>query len=389
MEFSLTKEELMSPLQKVMGVVDKKQLQAVLSFVLLNFNDNELIVTATDLDLELSAKNETIPQSSIGKLLLPGRKLLDICKSLPDKSIIKFKQEDNNKVSLIVNRSRFTLSSLEPDDFPIKQNSDSGFSFSIAKNLLRNLIGYTSFAIAQQDVRHYLMGMLWEFKKHTFNAVSTDGHRLAKASYIDSKIFPNHPLSVIVPRKSVLELQRLLDDEDGDISVQITTNTITIDADSFNFSTKLIDSKFPDYNRVFPEREGAFNVFIERDLLRDVLTRVSILSNEKHKAVRLCFSENQLVIAANNQEHEQAEEVLEIAYNNEPLEICINYSYLIDVLQRITTPKVMFYLRKSNTPVLLTEFVEHESSESDDESDTQKSQSLIDRPEFIIMPMCL
>ncbi len=387
MEFEITKEELLRPLQKVIGVVDKKQLQPILSFVLLTFNDNELVVSATDLDIELSAKNQICPQNYIGKLVLPARKLLDICKSLPDNSKIKISKNDNERVTLLINRSRFTLLSQSPEEYPLKNDQISGFSFEITQSDLKSLLNNTSFAIAQQDVRHYLMGMLWEFTKHRFKVVATDGHRLATSSYLSKKIFPNYPVSLIMHRKGIGELSKLLDEGDGVILIHVNERLAMIETDTLCFTTKLIDAKFPDYSRVFPDSEGASFVELDKNNLKDILSRVSVLSNEKHRAVRFCFSENLLVIAANNQEQEQAEEVIEIVFNGLPLEICFNYSYLLDVLLKVPTDKIRLQLKKANTPVLITPvYIKNTNFE---EPSSSEGEDLVCDVSYIIMPMCL
>ena len=250
MEFELTKEELLQPLHKVVGVLDKKHLQPILSCVLLTFSDNELTISATDLDIELSSKIEITPQNDIGKIALPGRKLLDICKSLPEGSTIKLKEVINDQVVLLANKTRFTLSKLNAADFPLQKDIVSGFSFELPQVILKNMLNLTSFSIAQQDVRHYLMGMLWEFSKHQFRAVATDGHRLATVDYTSKSLNPAAVIKAIVPRKSIHELSRLLDDENDDVSLHVTDNYIQIATSSLIFTTKLIDSTFPDYNRV-------------------------------------------------------------------------------------------------------------------------------------------
>lgn len=390
MEFHITKEELIQPLQKVAGIVDKKQTQPILSSVLLTFCDNELIISATDLDIELSAKIEITPQQYVGKLALPCRKLLDICKSLPEHSKIKLTEADNGQVILLSNKTRFTLSKLNVDEFPLKNDKVSGFYFSMSRSKLKNLLHCTSFAIAQQDVRHYLMGMLWEFTKHQFKVVATDGHRLATANLKNNAIVPNYPLKVIVPRKGINELLRLLDSEDGDISLQVSSNSIQIETNSLCFTTKLIDSQFPDYNRVFPSADGAHYVEIDKEQLKNILTRVSILSNEKHRAVRFCFAGNQLVITANNQEQEQAEELIELPYEVTALDICFNYGYLMDVLIKTSSSKIKMQLKQANTPILITPMVgESMSLEDSKPVEAMVDNDLLDSISYIIMPMCL
>ncbi len=396
MEFLITKEELLRPLQQVIGVVDKKMLQPVLSFVLLTFNDNELIISATDLDIQLCAKIAIAPQQQIGSVLLPGKKLFDICKLLPDNSQIKLsiatdkkyadEQVGNSgedyygKATLTANRSRFTLAIQDPNSFPLKQEQLNGFNFTISQQKLKNILNATAFAIATQDVRHYLLGMLWEFTQNEYKAVATDGHRLAMASFTDEKISPQILTKIIMPRKSVMELIRLLEDNDNsDVFINITERSAQIETNDLIFTTKLLSVQFPDYRKVFPSTDDSCIVEIEKDQLKQILSRVSILSNEKHRAVRLCFSENQLVIATNNPEQEQAEELIEVSYTRDPLEICFNIGYLIDVLNKITTDKIKLQLKQANTPALLAPAVDQQ------EGDSQIHSEIV----YIIMPMSL
>lgn len=391
MEFEITRDELLKPLQQVAGVVDKKQLQPILSFVLLTFNDNELIVSATDLDIQLCAKISIAPQAEMGKLVLPCRKLLDICKLLPDNSNIKLKYiksdtDNNSKVIITSNRSRFTLSTLDPDDFPLKTEQLNGFSIAIPQNKLRSLLNATSFAIPQQDVRHYLMGMLWEFNQHEFRVVASDGHRLAMASYSDSKIFPNCQIKVIMPRKSISELFRLLEAGDSDIFINISDKSAQITTNELTFTTKLVDAHFPSYMNVFSSVTEPYTIEIEKENLKNILNRVAILSNEKHRAVRFCFSDNQVVIAANNPEHEQAEELLEIIYNYSPLEVCFNVTYLLDVLNKIPTNKIILQLKQATTPVLITPFAINELPNVNNSEEAIKDLASCS---YIIMPMFL
>lgn len=389
MNFSLSKEDLLIPLQQVIGVVDKKNLQPILSFVLLEFVDNEMIITATDLDIELSAKVNIEPQNSIGKLVLPAKKTLDICKSLPDNSRLNISYDKNNNKKVIIscNKSKFSLSTLdlEQENFPrSKKKEIKGFSFSILQNKLKEMLNATSFAIAPQDVRHYLMGMLWEFNHNEFKTVASDGHRLALGQLFDKGIFPNNQIRVIIPKKSINELLRLLDDGDNnDIIATIEGQSVQIVTNNIVFVTKTIDHQFPDYKKAFVNKDNMTAVDIDKSELKQLLLRVAILTNEKNRAVRLCFNAGQLVALANNPDQEEAEESINIDSKEVSLEICLNVGYLLDVINKIHTDKIRLYLKEKNTPVLITPA--YESGDSGD-SDNSITNSIFD---YIIMPMCL
>lgn len=352
MKFSISREALLRPLTLVAGVVERRQTLPVLSNVLIEVQDAQLSLTGTDLEVELIGRTAPTQVDEPGSATVPARKLMDICKSLPDQSEISFALEDGRAV-LRSGRSRFTLSTLPVAEFPNIEDSQGSVELSLPRGTLKHLIDATSFAMAQQDVRYYLNGMLLELRSNLVRTVATDGHRLAVCSRpADIEVEPAQKL--IVPRKGVLELGRLLDDSDEPVSLTLGASHVRAHTGEFTFTSKLVDGKFPDYERVVPR--GGDKVFIaDRTGLRQVLSRTSILSNEKYRGVRLLLEEGNLQVMANNPEQEEAEENVAIEYSGASLEIGFNVSYLIDVLSVLREDRVQMTLADSNSSALMEE----------------------------------
>ena len=359
MKFVISREALLKPLNLVAGVVERRQTLAILANVQLVLEGQELSLTGTDLEVELIGRvTLTTPPDSEGEITVPARKLVDICKSLPDGCDIEFAL-DENRLVLRSGRSRFTLSTLPATDFPSVDQGDDAQSFSVKQGDVKRLIEKTSFAMAQQDVRYYLNGMLWEVSNQQLRLVATDGHRLAMCT-LATELSVEKDCQVIVPRKGVNELARLLMDETQDAEVLIGSNHIRVVTQGFTFTSKLIDGKFPDYDRVLP-RGSTKEVLGSRDALKQAFARTSILSNEKYRGIRLQLTSGELKIQANNPEQEEAEEVVAVDYQGSDLEIGFNVSYLVDVLSVIGGDTVKLSLADANSSALLEE---PDSSES-------------------------
>ncbi|MGB8974653.1 MAG: DNA polymerase III subunit beta, partial [Pseudomonas capeferrum] len=294
-----------------------------------------------------------------GEITVPARKLMDICKSLPNDVLIDIKV-DEQKLLVKAGRSRFTLSTLPANDFPTVEEGPGSLTCNLEQSKLRRLIERTSFAMAQQDVRYYLNGMLLEVSRNTLRAVSTDGHRLALCS-MSAPIEQDDRHQVIVPRKGILELARLLTDPEGMVSIDLGQHHIRATTGEFTFTSKLVDGKFPDYERVLP-KGGDKLVVGDRQALREAFSRTAILSNEKYRGIRLQLAAGQLKIQANNPEQEEAEEEISVDYNGSALEIGFNVSYLLDVLGVMTTEQVRLILSDSNSSALLQEAGNDDSS---------------------------
>ena len=348
MKFSINREQLLKPLQQVAAVVEKRQTLPVLSNVLLEVGDGQLSMTGTDLELELVARRPLEGEMQPGETTVPARKLVDIAKSLPAEADIRF-EVDGERMLVRSGRSRFTLSTLPASEFPNQEEDAAGSTLDIQPNVLRSLIDRTAFSMAQQDVRYYLNGMLFELKPGRLRAVATDGHRLALC---DAELeAPVEEASVILPRKGVMELSRILGDAGEVARLTIGRNHVRIVVGAITFTSKLVDGKFPEYDRVIP-KEGTRHVIADRETLRQALARVAILSNEKYRGVRVQLAEGSLRIVANNPEQEEAEEEVSVDFNGQPLEIGFNVSYLLDVLSVIDSDQVQMSVSDANSSAL-------------------------------------
>ena len=284
MNFTIEREKLLRPLQQVAGVVERRQTLPVLSNVLLVVDGDTLSLTGTDLEVELVAHIPLDNQYDHAEITVPAKKLLDICKSLPDESTIQF-VTDEQKLMVKSGRSRFSLATLPSNEFPNLEETDGNVTFSINQGYLKSVIDRTGFAMAQQDVRFYLNGMLFEVSTNLLKAVSTDGHRLALCN-AEIQVEVESRIQAIVPRKGVLELAKLFADVDSDVSVALSPNHIRVESTDLRFTSKLIDGKFPDYERVLPKNSDK-TVLSDKNEMKQCFSRVSILSNEKYRGVRL------------------------------------------------------------------------------------------------------
>jgi DNA polymerase-3 subunit beta len=352
MHFTIQREALLKPLQLVAGVVERRQTLPVLSNVLLVVDGQQLSLTGTDLEVELVGRVSLEVAAESGEITVPARKLMDICKSLPSDATIDIRLDDQ-KLVVKAGRSRFTLSTLPANDFPTVEEGPGSLTFSLGQSKLRRLIERTSFAMAQQDVRYYLNGMLIEVQTGLLRAVATDGHRLAMCS-MEANIEQNEKHQVIVPRKGILELARLLTEQDAEVAIVLGQHHIRATTSDFTFTSKLVDGKFPDYERVLP-KGGDKLVVGDRQVLREAFSRTSILSNEKYRGIRLQLASGLLKIQANNPEQEEAEEEVAVEYNGGSLEIGFNVSYLLDVLGVMTTDQVRLLLSDANSSALVQE----------------------------------
>lgn len=369
MKFVISREALLRPLNLAAGVVERRQTLPILSNVLLVLNGQRLSVTGTDLEVELvgHVELEQAPESQ-GEVTVPARKLVDICKSLPEGSQLEFALDDQRLV-IRSGRSRFTLSTLPAGDFPSVDDSPGSFELELKQADLKRLIDRTSFAMAQQDVRYYLNGMLWEVRAGRLRAVATDGHRLAMCTLQSEIHVAEDSLQVILPRKGVIELSRLLSDGESTVKIVIGSNHFRANTGAVQFTSKLVDGKFPDYERVLP-RGATKVIYGDREELRQAFSRTAILSNEKYRGIRMNLGPGSLRIVANNPEQEEAEEEVSVDYQGEILEIGFNVSYLLDVMGVLSDRNVKMSLADANSSVLLEE--------------TEAGDSL-----YVVMPMRL
>ncbi|MET4162097.1 DNA polymerase-3 subunit beta [Marinobacterium sp. MBR-111] len=350
MRLVISREALIKPLQLVAGVVERRQTLPVLSNILLAAEGDQLSLTGTDLEVELVGRVQLDEPAEAGSVTVPARKLMDICKSLSDDARIEF-ELSGQKMMIKSGRSRFSLSTLPAQEFPNVEDSPETFELKLPQSSLRRLIDQTGFSMAQQDVRYYLNGMLLEVKEGELRSVATDGHRLA-TSVCPVETDSSSQQQIIVPRKGILELARLLQGGDESVRLVIGANHIRANVGDFTFTSKLVDGKFPDYQRVIP-RNGDKELLGDRQELRQVFSRIAILSNEKYRGVRLTLTDGYLQVMANNPEQEEAEETVAVDYQSGQLEIGFNVNYLLDVLSILNSDVVRFTLLDSNSSALI------------------------------------
>lgn len=350
MDITVQREALLKPLQAVSGVVEKKQTLPILSNVLLTIKDGHLLLTGTDLEIELIGFVKLESLTAEGTTTVSARKLFDICRTLPEGSTLRLSLEKNYLVAR-AGESCFMLNTLPAQEFPSLEDMEYSVKFSTKQTNLKNLFAQTYFAMGQQDVRHYLNGTYIDIGQNTIKCVAADGHRLALASVQDETI-GNVEARVIVPRKSVLELIRLLNtDGDNDVTIHIGDSRFRIITNDYIFTSKLISAQYPDYNRLIPR--GTMAATGERDAIKQALTRASILSNEKFRGVRFQLEPMKLRITANNSDQEQADEAVALEYEGTNIEIGFNVAYLLDVFSAIAAKRIRCLFSGPNDGVLI------------------------------------
>ncbi len=351
MRFSLQREVLLKPLAQVVNVVERRQTLPVLANLLARVEGDLLSLTGTDLEVEMVARTR-VEDAESGEITIPARKLFEIVRALPDGSKVTITQA-GDKVTVSAGRSRFTLASLPANDFPALDEVDATERVRVGEAGLKELIERTAFAMAQQDVRYYLNGLLFDLRDKALRCVATDGHRLAMCEAVLEETVQTKR-QIIVPRKGVLELQRLLEGSDRELELEMGRSHIRVKRDDVTFTSKLIDGRFPDYEAVVPigaDRE----VKIDREAFRASLQRAAILSNEKYRGVRIEVSPGQLKINAHNPEQEEAQEEIEADTKVDSLVIGFNVNYLLDALSALRDEHVVLQLRDSNSSALVRE----------------------------------
>lgn len=354
MRFSLQREVFLKPLAQVVNVVERRQTLPVLANLLVQVADGQLSLTGTDLEVEMVGRI-AVDGAEDGETTIPARKLFDIVRALPDGSKVTVSQS-GDKVTVQAGRGRYSLASLPAGDFPSIDSFDATEQVNVPEAALKELIERTAFAMAQQDVRYYLNGLLLDLREDTLRCVATDGHRLAlcEAPLDGEGQGGKQKRQIIVPRKGITELQRLLEGGDRVLELELARSHIRVKRDDVTFTSKLIDGKFPDYEAVIPigaDRE----VKIDREVLRAALQRTAILSNEKYRGVRIEVSPNQLKISAHNPEQEEAQEEVEADTVVDELAIGFNVNYLLDALTALREEQVVIQLRDANSSALVRE----------------------------------
>ena len=368
MKFSAQRESFLEPLTQVIGAVERRQTSPVLGNVLVEAGEDGVVMTASDSEIELRATG-AIAVERPGRTTIPARKLFEICRHLPEQSRIEV-ELDGERAKLKAGRSRFTLATLPAEQFPVANALEDARRVVLPAAALLRCMKSTAFSMAMQDVRFYLNGMLLEISGDGLCTVATDGHRLAWARVAAGAV-DGEPVRAIVPRKSVGELQRLLGgaEDNADVALELTAQQLQASIGPVRLTTRLIDGRFPDYNRVIPA-DGDKELLIDGRTLRQALTRASVLSNEKYRGIRLALGEGVLTISSNNPDQEEAVDELEVDYAGAATEIGFNVTYLLEVLGAIETENARIVLKDGNSSALVT-------PESGDDS------------RYVVMPMRL
>lgn len=346
-----TQDKVLSVLQSVAGIVERRHTLPILANVLIRKTGSQIQLTTSDLEIQIRTSAELDGDSGNFTTTVGARKLIDILRSMPSDQTVSL-ESAQNKLILKGGKSRFTLQTLPAEDFPLVQEAASfGPVFSVPQKVLKDLLNQVSFAMAVHDIRYYLNGILFVAEGKQLSLVATDGHRLAFSSATLDVEVPKQ--EVILPRKTVLEMQRLLSDKEGAIEMQFAGNQAKFSFDGMEFVTKLVEGKFPDYNRVIPKNHKNIITLGREPLLRS-LQRTAILTSEKFKGVRLNIDPGTLRVASNNAEQEEAVDELDIDYGGDSIEIGFNVTYLIDALANMSQDMVKIELADSNSSALLT-----------------------------------
>ena len=340
MQAVFKKEDITKALGVTLGVVEKKQTLPILANVLLEVNESGFHLTATDLESEVRTSGQLESVSSEGRTTTSAKKLNDLCRLIPDGSSIEIKLS-GDKIQLKTPSGKYSLATLPSDGFPVFENQESGEQLKVNSKDLRKIFSTTSFAMGNQDWRHYLNGLYLELKDNFLTAVATDAHRLAINTF---EVSAGSSFSGIVPRKSVNEMTKFLADADGEVSLLITDSSIELNTGNITFKSKLIDGNYPDFNQVIPSGDS-FVLEVDVKELSESLSRVSVLSSDKYRGIRLNVSDGSLMVSANNPEEEAGEETLSVNYSGENIDIAFNVNYLQEILshQEENTCNIKFF----------------------------------------------
>lgn len=354
MRLTQTRENLLESLQLTLGAIEKRHTTPILENVLLRIEGTRCFWRGTDLELEIATQG-LIMDGADGAITLPARKLTDICKSLPPESIIHLEIQPDKRARLTAGRSRFELATLPASEFPELEDIGELQQIELPENQFKQLLENTAFAMANQDVRYYLNGMLLEISKEGVRTVATDGHRLALCDFSTALPAMTSPRQVIIPRKGVLELARLLKN-DSQVPVQVcfSQNHLRVQWDNLRFTTKLIDGRYPDYRAAVPP-SGQIQVDLDRKTFKEVISRVAILSNEKFRGMRLSLQDHVLQVQAHNPEQESAMDELDVNYAGQPFSIGFNVNYMLDAVNHLQGETLRLHCNSPESSALLTD----------------------------------
>lgn len=350
MQFKFYREDLLTLLQKVMGAIERKQATLpVLANVLIVLDNDKLNLTGTDLELELKATGSVQEVIAEGRITVPARTLQEIIKAMPENELIDFISH-NDKVKIQCGKTKFSIGSISAESFPDTEKTDSEATFKISKEVLKELLHTTGFAMAQQDVRYFLNGLLFEFFPDKIRTVATDGHRLA-TNVLSTDTGVLNPIKIIVPRKTIQELLKILSEE-SEVELSVGENVFQVKTDGYTMLSRVVEGKFPNYERVIPRGEGQ-KVLVDRECLKEALQRTSAITKDRTKAANLTFKDNKIIIFAVNSEHDEVEESIDVEYGGKELTIGFNAGYLMDFLQIINDKQFVLTVSDPASSALL------------------------------------
>lgn len=346
----IDRNNLLKPLQAVVGIVERKQPLPILSNVLIKKNKNGIGFITTDLEIQIEAQLKVELEGIESSVTVSAKKLQEILRALPDNSIVSLEDQEN-RLLVKANKSRFSLQTLPAQDFPILTEQLVGASrIEIEQGVLLRLLGSVQYAMAQQDIRYYLNGVLMVIDGTSIKLIATDGHRLA---FISEELNESHQKQeIILSRKTVNELLKLLTDSKDKVQLELAEKQIRVSLDNVVLTSKVIDGKFPDYNRVIPNHTN--HLTLDRLTILQALQRAAILSNEKFRGVRLLLTEKNMCVISSNSEQEEAQEEIETNYAGIPLDIGFNVNYLLDGINNINTQTITLSFGDQNSSLLIT-----------------------------------
>ena len=347
----ITREALLKPLQAVSGIIERRHTLPILSNVLLLRQSTQVSLIATDIEIEITASTQATPGEE-KSITVGARKLLDILRALPEGSEVTLSLQEK-RLQLKSGKSRFNLQTLPAEDFPRLSAPDETLNkLSAPQKLLKNMIDLIQYAMAQQDIRYYLNGMLMVLEGSSLTLVATDGHRLGYVNReLGSGSFPRR--EVILPRKTITELSKLLNDSDDPISIEISANQARFAFGGISLISKMVDGKFPDYTRVIPKDQPK-HLRLKRMEILSCLQRAAILTSDKFRGVRWVLTNGSLKIICTNTEQEEAQEELDVDYKGETLDVGFNVGYLLDVLNNLQVDEIDCGLGDANSSALIT-----------------------------------
>jgi len=345
------RDEILNPLSAVSGIIERRHTLPILSNVLIDRSASAVSFLATDIEIQITARSTLTASGEARAITVGARKLVDILRALPDNAEVTLDQQEK-RLLVKAGKSRFTLQTMPAEDFPrLAKPAGDVARFALPQKALRRLLGLVQYAMAQQDIRYYLNGLLMVVEEKQLKLVATDGHRLAFASLKLAADLPRQ--EVIVPRKTVLELSKLLADSEDEVKIEVSPAQAAFSFGTIELVSKLVDGKFPDYTRVIPTTHKN-KLQIEREALRQALLRAAILSNEKFRGVRWVLADGSLKIVSSNAEQEEAHEEIEVKYSGDALDIGFNVNYLLDVLNNVAGTEIECAFGDSSSSALIS-----------------------------------